>query len=63
MNKKDTGLAYICWFFSLHYLYLSKPVLWIAYIFTFGGLGIWALIDLFRMPSMVQKHNLEVASK
>ena len=27
---------------------------------TFGGLGIWALIDIFTMSGKVNKHNAEI---
>lgn len=57
-NKKDSGVAYLCWFFfGVHYFYLNKPLTNIIYWLTLGGLGIWAIIDLFRMPSMVREHN------
>ncbi len=59
-NKKDTGVAYLCWFFfGVHYFYLNKPLTNIIYWLTLGGLGIWAIIDLFRIPAMVQARNAE----
>lgn len=59
-NKKDTGVTYLCWFFfGVHYFYLNKPLTNIIYWLTLGGLGIWAIIDLFRIPSMVREHNEE----
>lgn len=59
-NKKDTGVAYLCWFFfGVHYFYLNKPLTNIIYWLTLGGLGIWAIIDLFRIPTMVQARNAE----
>lgn len=59
-NKKDVGVSYLCWFFfGVHYFYLNKPLTNIIYWLTLGGLGIWAIIDLFRIPSMVREHNEE----
>lgn len=63
-NKKDTGIAYLCWFiFGVHYFYLNKPLTNIIYWLTLGGLGVWTLIDLFRIPSMVKKYNDEITRK
>ena len=60
-RQKDTGLAYLFWFvFGVHYFYLNKPVINIIYWLTAGGLGIWIIIDLFRIPGMVQSRNKEI---
>jgi hypothetical protein len=38
------------WPFAAHRWYVGKPVGWnILFILTFGGLGIWALVDLINM--------------
>ena len=59
-RQKDTGLAYLFWFlFGVHYFYLNKPVINIIYWLTAGGLGIWMIIDLFRIPGMVKDRNKE----
>lgn len=65
MSKmKSTGSAYLCWFFlGCHYAYLGRWGLQILYWFTLGGIGIWALIDLFHIPSKVNKHNLRISSQ
>lgn len=60
---KDTGIAYILWLFGLHYLYLGKPFKWMLYFITLGGLGIWTLIDLFRIPKMVEVYNEKSMTK
>jgi hypothetical protein len=56
---KSTGTAYLLFFFlfATHYAYLGKWGLQFLFWFTFGGLGIWALIDLFTMSSKVNAHN------
>lgn len=65
MSKmKSTGTAYLCWFFlGCHYAYLGKWGLQILYWITLGGLGIWAFIDLFLIPSKVNAHNLRIANQ
>lgn len=61
-KRKKASIAYILWFlFGFHYVYLGKIGLQFAYWFTLGGLGIWWLIDLFRMPSLVRQANEQVA--
>ena len=61
---KSTGTAYICWFLlGCHYAYLGKWGLQILYWITFGGVGIWALIDLFHIPTKVNTHNLKISTQ
>lgn len=59
MSKmKSTGTAYLCFFFGgFHYAYLGKWGLQFLFWFTFGGLGVWGLIDMFTMSSKVDSHN------
>ena len=58
---KDKGNAYLWWlFFGLiggHRFYLGKPFTGMLQAITFGGLGIWTLIDLFLIPYQVTRHN------
>lgn len=63
-KEKDLSVAYLCWFFCIHYFYLRKPDFYlrkpvrnILYWITYGGVFIWAIIDLFRMKSLVEKCN------
>lgn len=59
-NEKESSIAYLLWFlFGVHYFYLNKPALNILYWITFGGLCIWSIIDLFRIPGMVRQYNKE----
>ena len=61
---KSRGTAYLCWFlFGCHYLYLKKYLIQVIYWLTFGGFGIWALIDFFTISSKVKKHNAIIYSK
>lgn len=61
-KKKSIAVAYVLWFvFGLYYGYLGRWGLQIAYWLTGGGLGIWALANLFFIPSLVRNYNKDVA--
>ncbi|MDD5190993.1 MAG: TM2 domain-containing protein [Dehalococcoidales bacterium] len=61
-KKKNTGISYVLWLvIGLHYMYLGKVGWQFFYWFTLGGIGIWAFIDIFRMPGMVNNYNRDVA--
>lgn len=59
---KSTSTAYLLFFllFATHYAYLGKWGLQFLFWFTLGGLGIWALMDLFTMSSKVASHNANI---
>lgn len=62
---KSTGMAYLLWcacFFGgagIHRFYLGKYGTGILYLLTFGLFGIGQIIDLFRIPGMVERENLK----
>lgn len=57
-RKKDNFTAYLCWvILGCHYAYFGRWGLQLLYWFTAGGCGIWALIDLFRIPRLVEDYN------
>ena len=60
-KRKKIAVTYMLWIFALHYVYLPKWRLQILYWLTLGGLSIWAIIDIFRIPSMVANYNKDVA--
>lgn len=62
---KSTGTAYLffLFLFGTHYAYLGKWGIQFLFWFTAGGLGIWALIDLFTLSGKVEKHNAELYLK
>jgi hypothetical protein len=60
-RRKLLLIAYLLWFLGWHYLYLGKFRLQFAFLSTIGGFFIWGLVDLFRLPSMVARHNEEIA--
>lgn len=62
-KEKDTSMAYLCWFFGIHYFYLGEPlknVLYLLTSLTIIGIIIWAIIDLFRMKSIVEEANTKI---
>jgi TM2 domain-containing membrane protein YozV len=59
---KTAGMAYIFWLFGFHRFYLGRPASAIIYLFTCGGFGVWALIDLLLIPQMVTEENAAFAS-
>ncbi|MEO6830255.1 MAG: TM2 domain-containing protein [Acidobacteriaceae bacterium] len=61
LRKKSSLIAYILWFFfGFHYLYLGRIGIQLIYWFTVGGFGFWAIIDLFRIPGMIERKNEDV---
>jgi hypothetical protein len=61
-KKKKISVGYILWFiFGFHYLYYSKVGIQFLFWFTGAGLGSWALVDLFRMPSIARSANEQIA--
>jgi hypothetical protein len=60
-RKKSVLIAYILWFFfGFHYLYLGRIGIQFIYWLTVGGFGFWALIDLFRIPGMIERKNEDI---
>lgn len=55
-------VAYVVWFFwglqGAHKLFLGRPLMALAYLFTGGFLGIGWLLDLFTLPWQVQWYEL-----
>lgn len=61
-RAKSTGVAYLLWLLlGWHYAYVGKWGVQVLYWVTLAGFGIWALIDLFRVPGLIETYNREVA--
>lgn len=61
-RRKSTGVAYLLWFFlGWHYAYLGRWGVQFLYWITLGGLGIWALVDLFRLGWVVGNRNRDIS--
>jgi len=61
-KTKSLGISYLLiYIINLYYGYNRKWGLQIASWLTLGGLGIWLLIDIIRMPSIVKNTNKDIA--
>lgn len=61
-KKKSLGFAYILWLFlGWHYAYQKKWGLQFLFWFTLGGVFLWWIIDLFRLPGMMADYNKDTA--
>ena len=61
-SKKSKPLAF--WLllpFGLHYAYIGRWWLSVAFIFTCGGIAVWWLVDLFRVRQMIGRYNEDLA--
>lgn len=61
-----TFASYLCSLFFCHYGYLGKwgitVMMWFVSVVTFGvGALVWWVIDLFRIPGMVERYNRDIA--
>ncbi|MBA7657908.1 hypothetical protein ES703_65851 [subsurface metagenome] len=62
LRYRDIVSAYCFWLlFGIHYSYLEENKKQWLYWFTLGGLLIWAVVDLFRIPGMVAEYNRNLA--
>ena len=58
---KSKGTAYLCYFFlGCHFGYLEKWSTQLFFWFTLYGLGIWGLIELFKVGDRVEVYNREI---
>jgi TM2 domain-containing membrane protein YozV len=59
--KKSAGAAYALWFFfgglGAHRFYIGHKGIGFAMLFTLGGLGFWALFDVFFIGSRLRAVN------
>ncbi len=58
-RSKDTLTAYLYWLcLGSHYYYLENMRTQVIFWVTLGGLGIWWLIDMLRIPGMVKDYTI-----
>jgi hypothetical protein len=61
VQSKGLGMMYLSLLVGSHYAYLGRWNVQFAYWFTGGGLLLWMLADVFRLPGMVNEFNKAVA--
>ena len=63
-RKKSTAATWLLWLFlgvfGAHRFYLGRIGTGIAMLLTLGGLFIWALVDAFLIPGMLQDNRRKV---
>jgi len=61
-HTKSLTTAYLLWFFpGWHCAYLGKWGVQVLFWLAFGGLLMWWLVDLVRLPGMIRRYNEDVA--
>ena len=67
-GPNNKGVAFALWlacifgFCGIHRFYLGRPGTGLLYLFTLGLLGVGQLVDLIRLPAMVEEENLKTAA-
>jgi hypothetical protein len=57
-SRKKRRWAYLAWLcLGSHYRYLGRPVVQALFWLSLGGLLVWWLIDLIRLPRLVAREN------
>jgi Domain of unknown function (DUF4178) len=63
-RMKNVVVPYVLHFMlPLQYLYVDKVLMQLLFWCTFGGMGIWWFIDLFRIPGLIEERNREIADE
>ncbi len=60
-QSKGLAMTYLSLLVGSHYAYLGRWNVQFAYWFTGGGLLLWMITDVFRLPGMVNEFNTTVA--
>lgn len=63
-TKKKKGAAFVLWWFTGafggHRFYMGDTGYALGLLFTLGGLGFWALIDVFMISNRIEEKNDEI---
>lgn len=66
-EKKSAGVAYALWFFfgaiGGHRFYAGDTGYALGMLFTLGGLGVWALIDVFLIGKRIREVNAGIQQR
>lgn len=61
-RSKRTSVAYALFLLcGCHHAYMGRWDLQVIWWLSLGGLGVWAVVDLFRIPKLVNRYNDEQA--
>lgn len=60
-NRRKSKVIYLWWFLNLHYAYVRLWLWLVAFLLTLGGFGVWWLVDLFRIPTILETYNKNLA--
>ena len=60
-KRENLILTYLLWVVFSHYAYLNSWRTTLLILGTLGGLAVWWLIDIFRIPRMVRNYNRDTA--
>jgi len=60
-KPKSATVASLMAFFGCHYLYYKQIVMFLLFVFTSGGFGLWWLILWVRSGKMAKEYNQENA--
>ncbi len=64
---RSLAVSYLLWLipppFSCHYFYTKRIFKQVLFTLTCGGVFIWWLVDIFRMPQIVAEENRKSARK
>ena len=60
-RKRHLKKAVLYWMIGCHYFYLHKNWINVMYWLTLGGFFLWMLVDLYRLPMMVDEANEKIA--
>jgi hypothetical protein len=63
-KSKSLPVAYLFWFFlGLHYAYTRNWGTQVIFWLTVGGLGVWWIVDAFRVPQIIRNYNKDAATE
>ena len=61
-RAKRTSSGYLRWLVGFHYAYVRKWGVQLSlFLVTLGALWMWWIVDFFRIPSLVDNYNKDVA--
>lgn len=61
-RRRGLFVAWLAWlFFGFHYIYQRRWGMQLLFWLCAGGLGVWWLIDFFRMPGVIDNLNRDLA--